>query len=72
MYKKNEIIDKKNLTIIGKTFSLDLGSLALVEVLVKEITDSKVIVEYLHSTPGRVEEFTISDFEYFSGTKIKK
>lgn len=57
--------------LIGSTFSLDLGSLSPVEVKVKEITDNKVIFEYLRSTPGRVEEFTISDFEYFSGTKIK-
>ena len=48
--------------IIGKKFFLDVGSLAPVEVKVVEITDSKVIVEYLNSTSGRVEEFSISDF----------
>jgi hypothetical protein len=65
-------MNKKKRTIIGETFSLDLGTLAPIVVRVKEITDSEVIVEYLHSTPGRVEEFTISDFEYLTGTKIKK
>ena len=57
--------------IIGKKFNLDLGSLSPVEVKVVEITDSKVIVEYLKSTPGRVEEFSISDFEYFVMIKIE-
>ena len=55
--------------IIGKTFNLDLGS-SPVEVKVIKITDSKVIVEYLHSTPGRIEEFSISNFEYFTMIKI--
>ena len=54
--------------IIGKKFTLDLGS-SPVEVKVVEINDSKVIVEYLNSTPGRVEEFSISDFEYFAMIK---
>ena len=40
--------------IIGKKFTLDLGS-SPVEVKVVEINDSKVIVEYLNSTSGRVE-----------------
>ena len=57
--------------IIGKIFNLDLGSLAPVEVKVIEITDSKVIVEYLHSTPGRIGEFEISDFGYFAMIKIE-
>ena len=56
--------------IIGKKFTLDLGSLP-VEVKVVEIADSKVIVEYLNSTPGRIEEFTISDFEYFAMIKLE-
>ena len=56
--------------IIGKTFNLDLGS-SPVEVKVIEINDSKVIVEYLRSTPGKVEEFSISDFEYFAMIKIE-
>ena len=54
--------------IIGKKFTLDLGS-SPVEVKVVEIADSKVIVEYLNSTPGRIEEFSISDFEYFAMIK---
>ena len=54
--------------IIGKKFTLDLGS-SPVEVKVVEINDSKVIVEYLNSTSGRVEEFSISDFEYFAMIK---
>ena len=57
--------------IIGKKFFLDVGSLAPVEVQVVEITDSKVMVEYLNSTSGRVEEFSISDFEYFTMIKIE-
>ena len=56
--------------IIGKKFTLDLGS-SPVEIKVIEITDSKVIVEYLHSTRGRIEEFSISDFEYFAMIKIE-
>jgi len=57
--------------IVGKTFNLDLGCSAPVEVKVIEITDSKVIVEYLRSTPGRIEEFSVSDFEYFAMIKIQ-
>jgi len=56
--------------IIGKKFTLDLGS-SPVEVKVIEINDSNVIVEYLRSTPGRVEEFSISNFEYFAMIKIE-
>ena len=58
--------------IIGKEFNLDLGSLAPVSMVVKDITDDKVIVEYLSSTPGRIEEFTISDFEYFVCMKLNQ
>ena len=56
--------------IIGKKFTLDLGSTP-VEVVVNDITENKVIVEYLKSTPGRIEEFTISDFEYFAMIKLE-
>ena len=56
--------------IVGKTFNLDLGSTPI-KIKVIEITDNKVIVEYLRSTPGRVEEFSISDFEYFAVIKIE-
>ena len=56
--------------IIGKKFTLDLGS-SPVEVNVIEINDSNVIVEYLRSTPGRVEEFSISNFEYFAMIKLE-
>jgi hypothetical protein len=55
--------------LISKEFTLDLGSTP-VKVVVKNITKDKVIVEYLNSTPGRMEEFTISDFEYFAMIKI--
>ena len=65
---ENKVMNKEE--IIGKTFNLDLGS-SPVEVKVIEITDSKVIVEYLRSTPGRVEEFSISDFENFAMIKIE-
>jgi FKBP-type peptidyl-prolyl cis-trans isomerase 2 len=57
--------------LIGRTLDLDLGSSSPVNVTIKEITNTKVIVEYNNSTPGRTEEFTIIDFEYFSGLKIK-
>ena len=56
--------------IIGKEFNLDLGSLSPVSMIVKDITDDKVIVEYLRSTHGRIEEFNISDFEYLVGVKL--
>ncbi len=56
--------------LIGKEFNLDLGSTP-VEVIVNDMTEDKVIVEYLKSTPGRIEEFTISDFEYFAMVKLK-
>jgi len=56
--------------IIGKEFALDLGSTP-VQVVVKNITKDKVIVEYLNSTFGRIEEFNISDFEYLAMVKIQ-
>jgi len=56
--------------LIGKEFNLDLGSTP-VEVIVNDMTEDKVIVEYLKSTPGRIEEFTISDFEYFAMIKLE-
>ena len=56
--------------LIGKEFNLDLGSTP-VEVIVNDITEDKVIGEYLKSTPGRIEEFTISDFEYFAMNKLE-
>ncbi len=58
-----------NKELIGKEFTLDLGSTP-VKVVIKNITKDKVIVEYLNSTPDRMEEFTISDFEYFTMIKI--
>ena len=58
--------------VIGKEFNLDLGSLSPVSMVVKDITDDKVIVEYLNSTPGRIEEFSISSFEYFACIKLNK
>lgn len=60
-----------NKEIIGKRFTLDLGSLAPVDMVVKEITNEKIFVEYLNSTLGRIEEFSISDFEYFAMIKIE-
>ena len=56
--------------LIGKAFTLDLGSTP-VEVIVNDMTEDKVIVEYLKSTPGRIEEFTISDFEYFAMIRLE-
>ena len=57
--------------LIGKKFNLDLGSSAPVSMIVKDVTKDKVIVEYLDSTPGRTEEFTISEFEYFAMIKLE-
>jgi hypothetical protein len=58
--------------VIGKEFNLDLGSLSPVSMTVMDITNDKVIVEYLNSTPGRIGEFSISDFEYFACIKLNK
>ena len=58
--------------IIGKEFNLDLGGLSPVGMIVRDVTKDKVIVEYLRSTLGRIEEFTISEFEYFAMIKIEK
>ena len=55
--------------LIGKQFILDLGSTP-VSVIVKDVTEKEVTVEYLNSTPGRIEKFSISDFEYFAMIKI--
>lgn len=60
-----------NPELIGKEFNLDLGSLSPVAMVIKEITEDKVKVEYLHSTPGREEEFWIEDFEYLASIKIR-
>jgi len=49
-------------TIIGKEFTLDLGASAPVTILVESITNDKVIVKYINSTPGRTEEFLLSVF----------
>lgn len=57
-------------SVIGQEFTLDLGSLSPVEVRVKDITRDKVIVEYLNSTPGRTEVFSIEEFEYLAGIQI--
>jgi len=51
-------------------YALDLESLSPVEVRVKDITGDKVIVEYLNSTPGRTEVFSIEEFEYLAGIQI--
>ena len=40
--------------------------------IVKNITNDKVIVEYLHSWPGRIEEFSISDFEYLAMIQLNQ
>lgn len=73
--KNNIIVDsvlynKLTNNFIGMSVSLDLGSTP-VKVKIKEITDTKVIVDYEQSTPGRFEEFSIDNFEYFSGLKIR-
>ncbi len=58
--------------IIGKKFNLDVGSSSPVSMIVKDITDDKVIVEYIGSTPGRMEEFNIPDFEYLACIKLNQ
>jgi len=58
--------------LIGKHFDLDLGSLAPVSVTVQNVIEEKVIVEYNNSTPGRIGEFLISDFEYLAMIKLNK
>jgi len=65
---KYKVMNKEQL--IGKKFNLDLGSLTPVSMIVRDVTQDKVIVEYLNSTFGRIEEFTISEFEYFAMIKI--
>lgn len=57
--------------IVGKTLNLDLGSQVPVMMLVKEVSDTKVIVEYLRSWNGRIEEFDIESFEKLSGLKLR-
>lgn len=59
-----------NSSIINKEFTLDLGSTP-VSVIIKDINENEVIVEYKNSTPGRIEKFSIPDFEYFAMIKIK-
>ena len=65
-------VKMKKEEIIGKQFNLDLGSLSPVSMIVRDITKDKVIVEYLYSTPGRMEEFKISEFEELSMIKINQ
>mgnify|MGYP003353160521 CR=1 FL=1 len=40
--------------------------------IVKDVKGDKVVVEYLNSTTGRIEEFTIPDFEYLAGIKLNQ
>jgi hypothetical protein len=54
---------------LNKTYSLDLGSLAPVEVKTKSFTKDGVICEYLNSWSGRVEEL---DYELFKINGYKK
>lgn len=56
--------------VINQTFNLDLGSLALTTVLVTNILNDNVYVDYLNSSPDRKEIFTLKDFEYFASIKI--
>jgi transcriptional regulatory protein LevR len=60
----------KTNSLIGRTLDLDLGSLLPINVTIKEITNIKVLVVYNNSTEGRIEEFSIEDFEYLSGLKL--
>jgi hypothetical protein len=61
------IIDDKGL--VGRQFILDSGSLPVL-VIVKDVTEEEVTVEYLYSTPGRIEKFSIADFEHLAMIKI--
>ena len=74
--KNNIIVDsvlynKLTNNLIGRTLDLDLGSSTPVNVTIKEITDTKVIVGYNNSTPGRTEEFSLDSFEYLSGINLR-
>jgi hypothetical protein len=59
-------------TIVGSKFSLDLGSLAPVQVQVIDIEGDVVVVKYLSSSNDRIERFNIDDFFYLSGLKLKE
>ena len=64
---------KKNWTrVIGRIYHLDLGASVPVSVKPIQIKDGILTVEYLNSTPGRVEEFTTEEFSHFSGMNIDK
>ena len=56
--------------IVGKKISLDLGSNP-VDTEILSVNENSVTVKYLNSSPGRVEDFSISDFEILSGIKIQ-
>ena len=58
--KNNIIVDlvlynKLTNNLIGRTINLDLGSSSPVSVTIKEITDTKVIVNYENSTIFRIQ-----------------
>ena len=56
--------------LIGHRLDLDLGQQAPVAMRVIAVENDKVVVEYLNSTAGRIEKFSISDFEKLSGLKL--
>lgn len=55
----------ENKPIINQRYSLDLGSSSPVEVIVREVDEKYVYVEYLYSWEGRTEKFTLSDWNHF-------
>jgi len=54
---------EKNNIRLNTHYSLDLGSLAPVEVITKKFTSNGVICEYCNSWPGRTEEICYKLFE---------
>ncbi len=57
-------------TLVGRSFSLDLGQQTPVEVRVLKVNGNKITVEYLKSWAGRNEEFNIHEFAKLAGLKI--
>jgi len=55
--------------IIGKEFALDLSSIP-VQVEVIDVKNERVYVKYLSSYAGRVENFSINEFQHFAGIRI--
>ena len=53
----------------GQILSVDLSASAPISMKVLSFDDKQVKVEYLDSTPGRIEYFNLADFRLFIGEK---